>query len=99
MAKIKKGEEYWCLLARLGKPRKGKVISLTSVLSKQIGLEFSENVSGHSCDGKGKNGYCLWCRAEHLATDEQMEKMDEQEKRDAVVIASRQGEEVDEIDI
>lgn len=29
-----------------------------------VGLEFKENIYGHNCDGKGKDGYCWWAYRE-----------------------------------
>lgn len=69
LSSLKKGDEIYCTLSRLGKPKKGKIIALTTNPAKQIGLEFDEDVAGCSCDGRGKQGYCLWAKVEHLATE------------------------------
>lgn len=46
-----------------------KVIALTRDITKMIGVESESNINGHSCDGIGKDGYCLWTRPEHLLTE------------------------------
>lgn len=30
------------------------------------GVEFDEQVFGHSIDGNGKDGHCWWLREEHI---------------------------------
>jgi hypothetical protein len=54
------GQQYWCVARRLSQPLLGTIVALTDAIGKSIGLEFTENIVGHSCDGRGKNGYCLW---------------------------------------
>jgi hypothetical protein len=72
--KIVKGDKFVCLLPRLGSPLVGAVISLTADETKQIGLEFDQHVNGHSCDGRGKEGHCLWTRPAFLLTIEEYEQ-------------------------
>lgn len=69
--KISKGDRFICVLNRLSKPTLGTVIALTNEPGKLIGLEFAEDVKGHSCDNRGKPGYCLWAsRYDILAESE-----------------------------
>jgi|6_EtaG_2_1085325.scaffolds.fasta_scaffold30031_2 hypothetical protein len=96
---LKKGDKYWCMLPRLKEPKKGKIISLSTSLSKQIGLEFDEDVGGHSCDGCGKQGYCLYCRISHLANDDMIKAIEEQRKADLERIKGVEGESLEEIDL
>lgn len=69
--KIIKGDIFWCLGQGLSQPVKGTVIALTSNLGKRIGLEFAEPVGAHSCDGRGKDGYCLWVREDDILTEDE----------------------------
>ena len=72
--KIVKGDKFVCLLPRLGTPLVGTVISLTTDETKQVGLEFDQQVNGHTCDGRGKEGHCLWTRPAFLLTIEEYEQ-------------------------
>jgi hypothetical protein len=96
---LKKGDEYWCMLPRLAEPKKGKIISLSTSTSKQVGLEFDEDVNGHSCDGRGKQGYCLYCRVGHLANDDMLNAMKTQRQNDIDRVKNAEGDEVEEIDL
>lgn len=31
-----------------------------------IGIEFTRDISGHDCDGIGKEGYCSWVTKKHV---------------------------------
>ena len=67
------------ILSVVGK--KGKIISLYDELLSNIrtGVEFYENIEGHSCNGKGKEGHCWWFNKKDL------EKVNpEQTKQDEV---------------
>lgn len=67
---ISKGDKFWCNHRKAGsKYILGTVIALTDQPGKLIGLQFEANVSGHSCDGKGKQGYCLWTGIENLLSE------------------------------
>ena len=96
---LKKGDEYWCMLTRLPVPKKGKIIALSTSLAKQIGLEFDEDVGGHSCDGRGKDGHCLYCRVEHLATDVMAKQITKQRQQDIDRVKEIDGEPLEEIDL
>lgn len=67
--KINKGDKFVCTLARLPKPTLGTVIALTNEPGKLIGLEFAEDIKGHSCDNRGKPGYCLWASKYDVLTE------------------------------
>lgn len=71
--KISKGDVFVCTLKRLKSPVAGTIIALTNEPGKLIGLEFSENVNGHSCDGRGKDGHCLWASQYDILTKEEYE--------------------------
>ena len=101
--KLKKGDEYWCVHPRLtrgGDPLACKIIAFTTTASKQVGVEFAEDISGgHSCDGRGSDGKCLWVRVSDLTTDDMVKKL----KKDAAMlkehILKRDGEELEEIEV
>jgi len=100
MASIKKGDTLWCTLPRLAKPMKGTIIAITNTVGKQIGLEFEEEIGGHSCDGRGKEGHCLWCNLKDLATDTMVENILKQRKVDEEMAAKREvAEEVESLDL
>jgi len=63
---IKKGDRFYYM--GLDKPILGTVIALTSYAGKQIGLQFDDFNGGHSCDGKGEDGKCLWSRPWFILT-------------------------------
>lgn len=67
--KISKGDKFVCTLDRLSKPTLGTVIALTNEPGKLIGLQFAEDVKGHSCDNRGKHGYCLWVSRYNILTE------------------------------
>lgn len=69
--KIKKGDKFVCLHPRMSAPVVGSVIALTSDPTKMIGLEFDDAVGFHSCDGRGKDKYCIWVRPEDILTEEE----------------------------
>lgn len=91
---IHKGDKFWCLGQGLAQPAFGTVIALTSNLGKQIGLEFDEPIGVHSCDGRGKEGYCLWVRAEDILTDDEYNA---KQVADAATAASLAADDLDEI--
>lgn len=33
---------------------------------RDYGVEFEENVGGHNCSGRGKQGHCLWAKPDSL---------------------------------
>ncbi len=74
---VNKGDEFWCTHRRLPKPMLGVVIALTDQPGKLIGLEFKDNVKGHSCDGRGANGHCLWVAPEHILTPVEFKEREE----------------------
>ena len=60
------GDKYWCVLSRLQTPLLGTIVALTDIPGKLIGLEFSIHVNGHTCDGCGHDGKCLWVTPESI---------------------------------
>ena len=73
--KINKGDKLVCTLRRLVQPLVGEVIALTNEPGKLIGLEFNEDVKGHSCDNRGKQGYCLWASQFDVLTEAEYEDL------------------------
>lgn len=71
--KIIKGSEVICVHPRLSQPIEGVVIALTSEPGKMIGLQLKEEAGFHTCDGRGKDKYCIWVRPEHIMTKEELE--------------------------
>lgn len=61
------GDEVVCVKAVWGYPRTlnqyGRVVYYTQ---SYYGVEFEEYVCGHNCDGRGKQGYCLWAGSREL---------------------------------
>ena len=55
---------------------------------KIVGVEFDEDVNGHSCDGKGKKNHC-WnvpiSRVEKVKTEDVMSETDDSKEEDWVV--------------
>ncbi len=92
--KIVKGDVFICLHPRLGAAIPGKVIALTSDETKQIGLEFDQNVNGHSCDGRGLDGHCLWVRPQYILTPAEYEQELKAKQAAADVIAANDLEEL-----
>ena len=70
---IKKGDKFWCLGQGIETPTLGTVIALTTNPTKTIGLQFETKIAGHSCDGRGPEGYCLWVRPDDILTEEEYE--------------------------
>lgn len=91
---IQKGDRFWCLGQGLSQPAIGTVIALTSNLGKRIGLEFDDPIGAHSCDGRGKNGYCLWVREFDILTDGEYQAKLEAE---AATAAALSGEDLEEL--
>lgn len=69
--KIKKGDIVICSHPRLSHPSKGIIIALTDEPGKMIGIELTEQVGFHSCDGRGRDKHCVWARPEHIMTQEE----------------------------
>lgn len=57
----------------------GNVIALTDEPGKMIGFELDEEVGIHSCDGRGKNGYCVWATPEMIYTESEWEAFQAEE--------------------
>lgn len=74
--KIKKGDIIFCVHRNAvvsgktpGMPIKGIVLGITAKLNRQIAIELDEEIrNGHTCEGRGKKGYCVWCRPRHILT-------------------------------
>jgi len=59
--KNKKGVEFEYTSEMEGKILVGKVIDVVGFSTLiLLGIEFTEYVDGHSCEGKGKGGYCWY---------------------------------------
>ena len=70
---INKGDKFVFAHTEVKEPLLGTVIALTDAPGKKIGLEFEVNVGGHSCDGRGKPGHCLWAAPAHIHTPDEYE--------------------------
>ena len=78
---IKKGDRVFCIHrkavdggANPGSPIEGTIIGITARANRQIAVELSEPVPGaHDCDGRGKTGHCIWCRAVHVMLPKEWE--------------------------
>lgn len=61
------GDRVVCVEAVFGFPctlnQYGRVVCYTGAY---YGVEFEEDVSGHNCNGHGKQGYCLWVKPDSL---------------------------------
>ncbi len=68
-------EKYWCVINRLPRPMLGRIIRLTNTIGKNIGLEFDEYVGGHSCDGFGVDGRCLWVTPQWIYSESEWESL------------------------
>jgi hypothetical protein len=66
---ISVGDKMWCTHRRLPSPLLGTIIVLTDEPGKMIGLEFEEEVNGHTCDGRGQDKKCLWVLPIHIMTE------------------------------
>ncbi len=69
--RVSVGDSMWCTHRRLPSPLLGTIIALTDEPGKMIGLEFEEDVGGHSCDGRGQDKYCLWVSPVQILTEEE----------------------------
>jgi len=68
---INKGDKFWCIHRRLPKAMLGTVIVMTDEPGKLVGMEFEDCFGGHSCDGRGKDGHCLWVGPEYMLTEDE----------------------------
>ena len=61
------GDKVVCVRAVCGHPQTfnkyGRIIYNARAY---YGVEFEEDVSGHNCNGHGKQGHCLWTRPDSL---------------------------------
>lgn len=67
-ANVKKGEKFWCVHRKLAFPMEGTCIAMTDNPGKMVAVQFEKEMGGHSCDGRGKEGQCLWLRPGNLYT-------------------------------
>ena len=72
-SKVSVGDKMWCTHRRLSSPLLGTIIALTDEPGKVIGLEFEEDMNGHSCDGRGPDRHCLWVSSVHILTEVEYE--------------------------
>ena len=102
--KIKKGDEIFCVHRKAidggkepGMPIKGKIIGITNRANRQIAVELEEEVPfAHDCEGRGKPGFCIWCRPWHILTPSEWEAKKKQ-LEEAAKNAKDLATEVDEI--
>jgi hypothetical protein len=93
---IHKGDKFWYIGQIAGGPIMGTVIALTSYAGKQIGLQFEVNISGHSCDGRGPEGFCLWARPSDILTDDEYKA---KLAADAVADAANNAEDIEVLNL
>ena len=94
---VKKGEKFWCVYRKLTLPMHGTVIIMTDNPGKSVGVEFDEDVGGHTCDNRGKKGHCLWLRPENLYTEEEIGLLKDQSQNEKMHQEMRDGKEVDSL--
>ena len=70
-ANVKKGEKYWCVHRKLARPVLGTCIALTDNPGKAVAIEFEDKIGIHSCDGRGKDGHCIWLLPGNLYTEDE----------------------------
>jgi hypothetical protein len=63
------GDEFWCVHRLMPEPILGTIVGLTDADGKLIGLDFGQDMGGHSCDGRGTNGHCLWVLPKDIYTE------------------------------
>lgn len=60
-----------------------RVIAITNIPGKSVGVEFLQAIGAHSCDGLGKDKHCLWVLPESVYTQKEAEEMARMEKASA----------------
>tara|TARA_R110000751_G_scaffold186010_3_gene292463 strand:- start:479 stop:814 length:336 start_codon:yes stop_codon:yes gene_type:complete len=101
---IKKDDRVFCIHRKAieggknpGSPIEGKIIGITARANRQIAVELSEEVSGgHDCDGRGKPGFCIWCRPAHVMLPQEWE-VKKLQLDEAAAKAAALDEEVEEL--
>jgi hypothetical protein len=105
---LRKGETYWIMGSEeLPQPLKGKIIRLSNEVGKAVGVEFNEPIGGvddtgqpfgtvHTCDGRGKPGYCLYVRPDQVLDEKAMQA---HKAHQADLVAGSNFEEYDEITV
>ena len=58
--------EYINNYCRIKIGQKGTILGLDKDSKHLIAVEFDNNISGHNCDGLGKQGHCYWLKEEYL---------------------------------
>lgn len=91
--RIIKGDKFICIHPRVKGGHLGTVISITTNPTKNIGLQFDQPIGFHSCDGKGKDGYCIWVRPSDIMTEEEY-KEDQKIRNAASAVATTELEEL-----
>ena len=79
--KIKKGDVVFCVHRKAidggqtpGMPIKGIILGITARANRQIAIELEEAVAfAHDCEGRGKEGHCIWVRPWHVLTPAEWE--------------------------
>lgn len=73
MAALKIGDQVAVhKLEHLLAPVLGRIIAITTKPGKTVGVEFEEPIGLHSCDGRGKDKYCIWAALHHLVMPDQI---------------------------
>lgn len=67
VAEISLGDRF-CFVS---KDTIGTVIALTDIPGKMIGIELDDPVGFHSCDNRGKDGYCVWAYPEEILSEQE----------------------------
>lgn len=75
--KFTKGEIVAVVLpSKLPKPMIGTILTITAEVGKSIGVLFETYVGGHSCDGRGEEGKCLWLHPSNVFETTDLENLE-----------------------
>jgi hypothetical protein len=99
---FKKGDEVWAFCPKLERanlgPQRAKILLVTDNPGKQVGVQFiEENIGLHNCDGYGSCNNCLWVRAEHILSDNQVADLKRKAESARREIAQMTFNELDEL--
>src|SRR5262245_55306889 len=101
VAKIKKGDKFWCVHRKLPQPKLGTVFCLTNEPGKLVGLEFTEplpeGLNHLDGDGRGKLGLCMWAHPDHMLSEAEYKA--QQEAETAAKAARAAIKDLDELDV
>lgn len=71
VAEISIGDRFYFV----SKDAIGTIIALTDIPGKMIGIELDDSVGFHSCDGRGKEGHCVWAYPEDVLSETEYSDM------------------------